>query len=189
MSNGIIEDEVAARHDEAADAPTLEAENAALRDRMLRALADAENTQRRARREIEDARRYAVADFARELLPVADNLQRAIAAADSHSPKSAEDAALIEGVRATERVLMAAFEHFGIRKIDPLGARFDPALHEAMTEVDDASQPPGTVVGVLEDGYTIHGRLLRPARVIIAKRRPDAPPQANSQSHTEEGRA
>jgi molecular chaperone GrpE len=174
MSHSMAEDDATARGDEAVDTATLEAENAALRDRMLRALAEAENTRRRAGREAKDARQYAVADFARELLPVADNLQRAIAAAERHAPETTEEAALIEGVRATERVLMSAFERFGIRKIEALGARFDPALHEAMTEVDDASQAPGTVVGVLEDGYTIHDRLLRPARVIIAKRRPDA---------------
>jgi molecular chaperone GrpE len=175
MAHSIAEDEAATPGEATVDAAALEAENAALRDRMLRALADAENTRRRAERAAEDARQYAVADFARELLPVTDNLRRAIVTAERHTPKSVEDDALIEGVRATERLLMAAFERFGIRKIDALGARFDPSLHEAVTEVDDASQVPGTVVDVLEEGYTIHDRLLRPARVIIAKRRPDAP--------------
>jgi molecular chaperone GrpE len=84
---------------------------------------------------------------------------------------------------------MSVFERFGIRKIEALGARFDPALHEAMTEMEDESQPPGTVVRVLEDGYTIHDRLLRPARVIVAKRRPDAPSRRPaSQLHSEDPR-
>ena len=106
-------------------------------------------------------RKYAIADFARELLAVADNLQRTIAAASRHSPETVEDQALIEGVRATERLLEHTFSRFGIQKIDALGKPFDPTLHEAMMEVDDPSQPPGTVIRVAEDGYKIHDRLLR----------------------------
>jgi len=158
---------------EAVDVATLVAENASLRDRLLRALADADNTRRRAERAAEEARKYAIADFARELLAVADNLQRTIAAA-SRSPETVEDQALIEGVRATERLLEHTFSRFGIQKIDALGKPFDQTLHEAMMEVDDPSQPPGTVVRVVEDGYTIHDRLLRPARVLVAKRSPNA---------------
>jgi molecular chaperone GrpE len=149
----------------------LQAENASLRDRLLRALADAENVRRRAERAAAEARQYAIADFAREMLVVADNLQRAIMSAEA-DPDT--DLSRLEGVRATERVLMATFERFGIRKIDAAGARFDPALHEAIMEVDDDMQPPGTVVEVLEDGYLIHDRLLRPARVVVAKRRPSS---------------
>jgi molecular chaperone GrpE len=114
---------------------------------------------------------YAIADFAGELLAVADNLQRTIAAAERPSPETIEDAALLEGVRATERSLMHALERFGVRKIEALGAPFDPALHEAVMEVDDGSYPPGSVARVLEDGYMIHDRLLRAARVAVAKRR------------------
>ena len=157
---------------EAVDVATLVAENASLRDRLLRALADAENTRRRAEGTAEEARQYAFADFARELLAVADNLQRTIAAASRHSPETVEDQALIEGVRATERLLEHTLSRFGIQKIDALGKPFDPTLHEAVMEVDDPSQPPGTVVRVAEDGYTIHDRLLRPARVLVAKRSP-----------------
>jgi molecular chaperone GrpE len=159
---------------EAVDVATLVAENASLRDRLLRALADADNTRRRAERAAEEARKYAIADFARELLAVADNFQRTIAAASRHSPETVEDQALIEGVRATERLLEHTFSSFGIQKIDALGKPFDPTLHEAVMEVDDPSQPPGTVVRVVEDGYTIHDRLLRPARVLVAKRSPNA---------------
>jgi molecular chaperone GrpE len=172
MPHSVVDEVVAT---EAVDVATLVAENASLRDRLLRALADAENTRRRAERTAEEARQYAISDFARDLLTVADNLQRTIAAAERHSPETVEDAALIEGVRATDRILQHTLERFGIRKIDALGRRFDPTLHEAVMEVDDYSQPPGTVVRVVEDGYTIHDRLLRPARVFIARRRAQAP--------------
>jgi molecular chaperone GrpE len=146
----------------------LAAENASLRERLLRALADAENTRRRADRTAEEARRNAVADFGRELLAVADNLQRAIAAAENGA--DANDAVLREGVRATERMLQVAFERFGIRRINALGEKFDPQLHEAVMEVEDTSHEPGTVVCVAEEGYMIGDRLLRPARVVVAKR-------------------
>jgi molecular chaperone GrpE len=154
---------------EAVDVATLIAENASLRDRLLRALADAENTRRRAERTAEEARQYAISDFARELLTVVDNLKRTIAAAAQH-PETVEDDTLIEGVRATERLLEQTLSRFGVRKIDALGKRFDPSLHEVVMEADNASRPPGTVIRVVEDGYTIHDRLLRPARVVVARR-------------------
>jgi len=167
----------------------LVAENASLRDRMLRALADAENTRRRADRTAADAGRYAIADFAREILTVADNLQRTLAAAERPAFGAVGDIALIEGVRATQRMLTQALERYGVRKIEALGQPFDPALHEAVLEVEDASHPPGTVVRVMEDGYTIHDRLLRAARVAVCKRRTEAPPApaattADSQSRS-----
>ena len=149
----------------------LTAENATLRDRLLRALAEVENTRRQAERTASDARQYAVLELAREMLGVADNLQRAIAAAEGQQHRPAEDGSLIEGVRATERMLESTFERFSIRKISALAAPFDPNLHEAVMEVDDASRPPGTVAKVFEDGYTLHGRLIRPARVAIVRRR------------------
>ena len=150
-------------------------------NRLLRALADAEKhaarsfAWRRSRRhaagEAEDARKFAIADFARELLLVVDNLERTIEAAEGQSSASAESAAFIEGVRATLRILLQTLERFGVRRIEALGQPFDPNLHEAIMEVEDPSQPTGTVVRVVEQGYTIHDRLLRPARVIVAKRR------------------
>jgi molecular chaperone GrpE len=177
---------------EAVDVATLIAENASLRDRLLRALADAENIRRRAERTAEEARQYAISDFARELLMVADNLKRTIAAA-AERPETVEDDILIEGVRATERLLEQTLSRFGVRKIDALGKRFDPSLHEAVMEADDGSQPPGTVVRVVEDGYTIHDRLLRPARVVVAGRDLNAtstsepePAEADSGSHSGE---
>jgi molecular chaperone GrpE len=165
-----IEDEAVAT--EAVDAATLVAENATLRDRLLRALADAENTRRRAERGAEEVRKYAIADFARELLLVVDNLNRTIAAAEGAAAPTTEGAALVEGARATLRLLLRTLESFGVRPVAALGQRFDPNLHEAIMEVDDPSQPPGTVTRVVEDGYTINDRLLRPARVAITKRRP-----------------
>ena len=163
-----IEDEAVAT--EAVDAATLLRENVSLRDRLLRALADAENTRRRADKAAEDARKFAIAEFARELLIVINNLERTIVAADGQATPAAENAALIEGVQATLRVLMQTLERFGVRRIEALGQRFDPNLLEVMMEVDDTSQPPGTIVRVVEHGYTIHERLLRPARVVVSKR-------------------
>jgi molecular chaperone GrpE len=155
---------------EAVDMATLMAENASLRDRLLRALAEAENTRRRAARSAEDARKFAIADFARELLTVVDNLQRTIDAADRQAPSSTQNAALIEGAKATLRVLLQTLERFGVQRIEAIGQRFDPNLHEVIMEVEDPSQPPNTITRVVEHGYTIHGRLLRPARVIVSRR-------------------
>src|ERR1700730_2417370 len=167
MGHSMVDESVAT---EAVDPATLVAENASLRDRLLRALADAENTRQRAPPAAEDYLQKNLADFARELLTVSDNLQRTIDAAERHQPETVEDAALIEGVRATERLLQHTLQRFGIRKIDALGKRFDPTLHEAVAEVDDPRSPAGTVVRVAEEGYTIKDRLLRPARVFVAKR-------------------
>jgi molecular chaperone GrpE len=176
MADSITQDRAASGQSEPApDLAALQSENASLRDRLLRALADCENARKRAERTVADVRQYAVSDFAREMLIIADNLQRSIAAAEQHCAASPEDAALIEGVRAIARMLAQIFERFGIRKIEAVGARFDPSLHEAVMEVDDASVPGGTVVSVVEDGYSINDRLLRPARVIVAKRRTDEP--------------
>jgi molecular chaperone GrpE len=157
------------------DAQALRAENASLHDRMLRALADAENTRRRTDRSMQDARQYAVSNLARELLPVLDNLQRAIAAAEQAGAATTADGGLLEGVRATARMLQATLAQFGVREIQALGARFDPSLHDAMLEEDDPTHPSGSVIRVAENGYTIHDRLLRPARVVLAKRRVEAP--------------
>jgi molecular chaperone GrpE len=161
-----IEDEAVAT--EAVDMGTLLAENASLRDRLLRALAEAENTRRRAEDAIKDARKFAIAEFAREMLVVVDNLQRTVAAGEGQAPRTAENVALIEGVRATLRILMQTLQRFGVRRIEALGQNFDPNLHEAVAQVEDPSQPPGTVTRVVEEGYMIHDLLLRPARVFVS---------------------
>ena len=145
-------------------------EAAEARDRALRALAELENFRRRAEKERQDTAKYAVAAFAREILPVVDNLRRGLETVTAAARK-AEPAldALASGVELTERELLAAFERHGIERIDPKGADFDPNLHQAMLEIEDASVAPGTVVQVMQAGYTLHDRLLRPALVGVAK--------------------
>ena len=160
-----IDDEKVAT--EAVDVSTLMKENALLRDRMMRALAEAENTRRQADRTAEDARKFAVADFARELLAVVDNLERTVETVERKPTTRPEDAALIEGVRATLRILMQTLERFGVRRIEALGQRFDPNLHEAVMQDDDPSSLPGMVTRVVDSGYMLKDRLLRPARVAV----------------------
>jgi molecular chaperone GrpE len=161
---------------EAADVASLVADHASLRDRHLRALAELENTRRRSERMADEARDYAITDFARELLQVIDNLQRAVGAAEAGLEPSTGHAPVVDGIRATEDMLSRTLERFGISRIQALGARFDPALHEAVMEVDTAQGEPGTIAEVLEEGYTIKDRLLRPARVVVVKRRPASSP-------------
>jgi molecular chaperone GrpE len=148
----------------------LEAEIARLKDQALRALADQENTRRRAQREIEDNSKYAISNFARDMLPVGDNLQRALETITSDA--RAADPALAkfaEGVELTERELLNILERNGIKRVDPVGQPFDHNFHQAVMQVENSAQPPGTVVQVFQPGYTIHGRLLRPAMVTVAK--------------------
>lgn len=159
------------------------AEIARLRDEKLRALAEAENTRRRAARERQEASQYAIANFARDLLSVADNLQRALASVDAET--RAGDAALdalLGGVEMTERELQTLLTRHGVKPIAALGAPFDPHLHEAMFELADDSVPNGTVVQVLQQGYTIHDRTLRPARVGIARSGERTAPDASGQA-------
>ena len=148
---------------------TLEADNAQLRDQLLRALADTENLRRRSEREREDASKYAVATLARDILSVADNLRRALDALPADQAPDDATRNLLTGIEATERELLAIFERRGIKRIDPMGERFDPNFHQAMFEVANSGQAPGTVVQVLQPGYIIHDRLLRPALVGVAK--------------------
>jgi len=148
----------------------LEAEVASLKDQVLRALAETENVRRRAEREREDTSKYAVSKFAKDLLAVADNLRRAVEAV---SPQVREEnqavGNLLTGVEATERQLGAAFERAGIARMEALGAPADPNFHQIMMEMENTGKPAGTVVQVLQAGYTIHGRLLREAIVGVAK--------------------
>ena len=150
---------------------TLRGEIAALKDRSLRALAEADNSRKRAERERDDTRQYAVARFARELLTVSDNLNRALLAWPPEMRASADDAlkAVIDGVEATERELKAVLTRHGVKAIDAVGARFDPHLHQAIAEVPGNGQEPGTVVNVVQEGYTIGERLLRPSMVTVAR--------------------
>lgn len=152
----------------------LEAEVANLKDQVLRAMAEAENTRRRAQRDREDATKYAVSGFAKDLLAVADNLRRALEAVPAEGREKDEILkSLAIGVEATERQLLSAFERAGIKKLEPVGEPFDPNFHQVMFEIENTGKSAGTVVQVLQNGYTIHGRLLREAMVGVAKRGPD----------------
>lgn len=152
----------------------LEAEIARLKDQLLRSAAEMENTRRRAQRDREDAIKYAVAGFAKELLPVADNLRRALEAVPADGRDKDEILkSLAVGVEATERQLLAAFDRGGIKKLEPVNEVFDPNFHQVMFEIENTGKPAGTVVQVLQAGYTLNGRLLREAMVGVAKAGPD----------------
>lgn len=149
----------------------LKAENAELRDRFLRLAAEMDNLRRRTERDVKDAKSYAVANFARDMLAVSDNLRRAIDAvpADSRAAAEAGLAALIEGVEMTERAMLSTLERHGVHKIDAEGQKFDPNFHQAMFEVPNPAVPNNTVVQVVQSGYRIGERVLRPAMVGVAK--------------------
>ena len=176
------EDETEATESEAAadvsENEALTAEIAALKERALRALADAENTRKRAAREVEDAKSFAIARFARDLLSVSDNLSRALLACPPEVRESADDSlkAVIDGVDATERELQSILARHGVKPIAAEGAKFDPNLHQAIAEVPAEGRPPGTVVSVIQGGYTIGDRLLRAAMVVVAKADAEAAP-------------
>ena len=161
-------------------------EAAQLKDQLLRALAEAENVRRRAQREREDAAKYAITNFARDVLQVSDNLHRALEAIPA-AALAADEALknLHEGVSATERQLDAALERQQVKRIWPMGEKFDANLHQAMFEVQTADQAPGTVVQVMQAGYLIHDRLLRPALVAVARQPAgDAPPPGTGKVDT-----
>jgi molecular chaperone GrpE len=150
-----------------------DAEIADLKDKLLRALADIENLRRRSQKEREDALKYASANFARDMLSVADNLRRAIESIpEEGDPGGAALVGFIEGIALTEKDLLSALEHHKITKIEPMGEKFDPQFHEALFEIPTNDAASGTVMQVMETGYTIHDRLLRPAKVGIAKAAP-----------------
>jgi molecular chaperone GrpE len=147
----------------------LEAELAEYKDRLLRALAETENVRRRAQREREDASRYSIAGFAKDLLSAADNLRRALESLPEWEAKDERTRSLVAGVAATERELLSVFERHGIKRVDPQGERFDHNFHQAIFEAERPDQPSGSVVEVLQPGYVLHDRLLRPAMVGVAK--------------------
>jgi molecular chaperone GrpE len=161
----------------------LQLENAALKDKVLRALAEMENQRRRAEREVADAKTYGVTSFALDMLTFADNLRRAV---ESLAPDAREQAgpalkALIEGVELTERDFLSRLGKYGVKKLEPLGTKFDPNLHEALFEVPDETAPNATVVQVIEDGYAIGDRVLRPAKVGVSR---GGPKPANDNAST-----
>lgn len=176
-------DEAAAAYAEAADDQVdiavsepdplelAKAEAADMRDRYLRLAAEMDNLRRRTARDVKDAKSYSVAGFARDMLAVSDNLRRALDAIPAEA-REAGDAgfnALIEGVEMTERAMLSALERHGVQKLEPIGQKFDPNFHQAMFEVPNAEVPNNTVVQVVQAGYTIGERVLRPAMVGVAK--------------------
>jgi molecular chaperone GrpE len=146
-------------------------EAAELKDRLLRTLAEMENLRRRTEREVADARTYGVTNFARDIVGVADSMERALKALDDELRDKADAAvkALLDGVELTERELLKVLEKHGVTKLEPQGQKFDPNLHQAMFELPDQSVPAGTVVQVMQPGYKIGERVLRPAMVGVAK--------------------
>jgi molecular chaperone GrpE len=159
-------------------------ESAELKDKVLRTLAEMENLRRRTEREVGDARTYGIAGFARDVLGIADNMQRALDAAQQELSGSTDPGVktLLEGVELTERELLKALEKNGVKRFDPQGEKFDPNLHQAMYEVPDASVPSGMVMQVIQPGYMIGERMLRPALVAVSKGGARPSPAGNGQS-------
>jgi molecular chaperone GrpE len=180
------EDEAAAPEQSAAASPApstaLEREHADMRDRLLRTLAEMENLRKRTDREVADSRLYGVSSFARDVVGIADNMRRALDAVAPELRASAQSGvkALIDGVELTERELLKALEKNGVRQFTPQGEKFDPNLHQAMFEVPDATVPAGSVVQVVQPGYMIGERVLRPALVGVSKGGPKAAPASSS---------
>ena len=166
------EENIAAEQPQADDPLALAVkESAELKDKVLRTLAEMENLRRRTEREVGDARVYGIASFARDVLSIADNMQRALDAAQQELSGSTDPGVktLLEGVELTERELLKALEKNGVKRFDPQGQKFDPNLHQAMYEVPDASVPSGMVMQVIQPGYMIGERMLRPALVAVSK--------------------
>ena len=173
--------EVVDAPEEAAEAPEIDArdleivqlkeEAGALRDRLLRTAADMDNLRKRAEREKAEATLYAATNFARDLLSVADNMQRALAAMPAESRDNADEGTrnLLAGIELTERELLKVFERYNIRKVETVGAKFDPNFHQALFEMPTKDHPPGTVVQEMQSGFAIGDRCLRPAMVGVAK--------------------
>jgi molecular chaperone GrpE len=142
------------------------------KDQLLRALAETENVRRRLQRDRDDAQKFAVSSFAKDLLSVADNLRRALEALPGSDVTDPKTKSMLEGVEATERELLAVFERHGLKRVDPRGDRFDHNFHQAIFEAERPGADAGTVIEVLQPGYVLHDRLLRPAMVGVAKASP-----------------
>jgi len=185
-----LDEQVAAEADagEQAASPVeaLEAENAKLKDRLLRAVAEMENLRKRTERDVKDARQYAMANFARDMLTATDNLSRALLTMSQEAKDEADGAfkSLIEGVEMTEREMQRLLEKNGITKLEPKGKKFDPNFHQAMFEVPNTGAADGTVMEVIQAGYVIGERMLRPAMVGVAKGGPKVVP---TEAPAEEG--
>jgi molecular chaperone GrpE len=167
-------------------------ENEELKDRALRLAAEMENLRRRTARDVHDARVYAIANFARDMLSVSDNLKRALEAIPAEAKASGDPGfkALIEGVEMTERGMLSALERHGVKKLEPQGEKFDPNFHQAMFEVPDPSVPANTIVQVVQTGYVIGDRVLRPAMVGVSRGGPkQAAPEPSAEPGPPDARA
>lgn len=169
------------------EALRLEAED--YKDRLLRTLAEMENLRRRTEKEVKDARDYAVSGFARDLLSVADNFDRALSHVPAELRESSENGAkaLVEGVELTGRELLKTLEKHGVRKLSPMGEKFDPNLHQAMFEIPNDAVPAGIVLQVMQDGFAIGARVLRPALVGVSKGGPKVVPGEAAPTQPSEG--
>jgi molecular chaperone GrpE len=169
---------------------TLAKEANDLKDRLLRTLAEMENLRRRTEREVADARVYGVTNFARDILAVADSMERALKALDDEIREKADSGvkALLDGVELTERELIKVMEKHGVKRIEPQGQKFDPNLHQAMFEIPDPSVPAGTVVQIMQPGYTIGERVLRPALVGVSKGGPKAQAPSEAPANDNNGK-
>ena len=173
MIEELTADKETAENDAAADTEdkdelqSLKEENAKLKDSFLRAYAEAENIKKRCQQEIEKNSKFAIAEFAKELLGVADNLQRAVTSVQDVENEQCKS--LLQGVEMTQKELTKVFSKFGIKKIDSLGKVFDPNFERVVQEVEDKEKPSGTVIAELQSAYTINERILREAMVIVSK--------------------
>ncbi|MFZ1815503.1 MAG: nucleotide exchange factor GrpE [Rhizobiaceae bacterium] len=170
-----------------AELSRLESENAALKEKMLRLAADMENLRRRTQKDVSDAREYSIAGFAREMLAVSDNLRRALETLPAELRESGDAGltTLIEGVELTERSMLQGLEKHGVRKVSALNERFDPNFHQAMFEIPDTETPNNTVLQVVQDGYVIGERVLRPAMVGVSRGGPKASARDNEETSAE----
>lgn len=171
------EETVAAAAGPEAEIERLSKENEELKDRYLRLAAEMENLRRRTARDVHDARSYSIAGFARDMLQVSDNLRRALDSVANHTADGddADFKTLIEGVELTERSMLSALERHGVKKVEPKGERFDPNFHQAMYEIPNPAVPNNTVLDVVQAGYVIGERMLRPAMVGVSKGGPKEP--------------
>ena len=170
LEDGISGAEVADMNEEIDELEQLKEENKKLKEDYLRAYADAENTKRRCAQEIEKNNKYAISNFAKSLLSVADNLDRALKSIPEDKKNDCEHLKnLLTGVEMTQHELDKVFEKFGIKKMDIIGTKFDPNYHQVIQEVEDKEKPNGTIISELQSGYMINDRILREAMVVVSK--------------------
>lgn len=184
QENAEAQEDAADEQNAASPIEALEAENAKLKDRLLRAVAEMENLRKRTERDVKDARSYAMANFARDMLTATDNLSRALLTMSDEAKAEADGAfkSLIEGVEMTEREMHRLLEKNGITKLEPKGEKFDPNFHQAMFEIPNNDVADGTVMEVVQAGYVIGERVLRPAMVGVAKGGPKVAPVPNGEA-------